>query len=98
MGKIGDRFVNWIRRKYEKKGIEWNKSDDICWGFWGYVFPIIIFIPILFLLLKKLMIDYLLEQKGFHEMVAYAIIIVIIKPLVFELFTKLSSLKDKAKE
>jgi len=98
MGKIADSFLNWIKNKYIKKGLEWNRSDDITWKFWAYVFPFLILIPLLFWALKKLIIDYLLAKKGFNTMVAYAIIILILRPMIMDFFVKLMTFKEEVKK
>lgn len=95
MGKISDKFTNWMKNKYARKNIQWERSDSIVWGFWTKVFPYIVWIPLLFWLLKKLMIDYLLAKKGFEETIIFIAIMIIIKPLIMETLTKIVTLKDQ---
>lgn len=98
MGKIAERFVNYMKSKYDKKGLDWNRSDDIIWKFWAYVFPLLAFIPLLFFLMKWFIIDIILAKRGFEEMVAYGIIILIIRPMIMELFTKLLTFRKEIKK
>lgn len=87
-----------MKRKYEKKDLEWKKSDDIIWKFWAYVFPILILIPILFWALKKLMIDYLLAKKGFETAIMYLAIILIIRPMIMEAITRILKFREEIKK
>lgn len=88
-----DILLDFIRKKYTDKGMEWQKSDDIVFGFWTRIFPYIAWIPILFWILKKIFIDYMLHKKGFEETIIYLAIIIMIRPMITELFTKITNLK-----
>jgi len=88
IGKIAERFMNWIQSKYAKKDIAWERGDQIIWGFWSYLFPTLIAIPLLFWLMKWFVIDILLAKRGFEEMVAYGIIILVLRPMIFDLIHK----------
>ena len=88
-------FINSMKRRYERKNIKWDRSDDLVWGFWVRIAPIIIWIPILFWLMKWILIDYLLKTKGFETAVMYLAIILIIRPLIMDLFTNIVDLKKK---
>jgi len=98
MVKISERFINWIKSKYDKKGLKWERSDEIVWGFWANIAPIIIWIPILFWILKYTFIDFMYKKYGFEKTIIFIAIIMFIKPLIFELFTKLSQLRNKQSE
>jgi len=98
MGKISESFINYMKRKYEKKDIEWKRSDTIIFSFWTTVFPQLVIIPVVFFLMKFLIIDYLLKKKGFEVMVGYAIIIIVIRPLFLDLITRYLKFKDEIKK
>lgn len=98
MGKLAERFINFMKRKYEKKNLDWNRSDNIIWGFWSKVFPILILIPIMFFALKYLLIDYLLANKGFEKTIMYIAIILIIRPMIMDFFVRWLKFKDEMKK
>lgn len=98
MGKLGDMFYNYMKRLYIRKGVEFGRQEKILWKFWAYVFPYLVFIPLLFWLLKKVIIDYLLIKKGFETMVAYAIILLIMRPMIMEFFIKVMTFREEIKK
>lgn len=91
--KLSEKFIEWIKGKYIKKGIEWQKSDLIIWSFWTNVFPYIAWIPLLFWMMKKIFIDYFLHKKGFEETIIYLAIILLIRFILMQLFEKISELR-----
>ena len=94
MVKLSDLFIQKIKSVYLKKGIVWNRSDSLIWGFWAKVFPVLALIPLLFWLLKKLLIDYMLVKYGFERTIIYITILVFIRPILMSLITAFFGLKN----
>ena len=75
---------------YIDRGMKWERSDEVIWKFWFFIFPYLVLIPLFFWLFKYLFITYLLEKKGIGYMIAYAIIIVVMKPIVMDVIHKVA--------
>ena len=80
-----DRILDRIMARYEKNGHKFEKIDFIIWKFWLKVFPKIAFIPLVFWVLKKVFIDYMLPHYGFEKTIVYLAIIIMIRPMLSDL-------------
>jgi hypothetical protein len=98
MGKINDRWIAYMKGKYAKKEIPWEKSDTWVWSFWTLIFPTLSLIPLLFWLLKKFLIDYMLAKKGFETTIIYISIIIVLRPLIFDLVSKILTFKEEVRK
>jgi hypothetical protein len=96
--KLSDRFLAWIHSKYDKKGLAWERSDDILWKFWAWVAPTLIWIPILFFLMKYFIIDVILKTQGFEKMIAWGIIFMVIRPTIMDALHKILTFKEEIKK
>ena len=95
--KIGEHVMNWIKNIYTKRNVTWDKSDDFVWGFGIHVLPIIIWIPLMFWLLKYAFIDYMYVKYGFEKTIIFIAIIMFVRPMIMDLFTKLLKIKEESK-
>jgi hypothetical protein len=91
--KIGEQGMSWkdgLRLKlqgwYEKHNTEWKASDEFL--FWGAttLLPILIWIPLLYMALRWLFIDYMYVHYGFDKTIIYIAIILMIRPIISDLF------------
>jgi len=95
--KIGEHVMNWIKGLYIKRNVAWDKSDDFVWNGVIYVLPMVLWIPLMFWLLKYAFIDYMYVKYGFEKTIIFIAIIMFIRPMIMDLFTKLLKIKEESK-
>ena len=98
LAKIEERFTARLKTKYAKKGLAWETSDEIFIYFWFKVMPWIVWIPLFFWLLKWTFMDFMYNKYGFEKTIIFLAIIMIVKPTIMEVITKIMTFKEKIKE
>lgn len=91
--KLSERIEEWIKAKYVKKNVEFTPFDNILVKFWIKVFPKLVLIPVLFYVMKWFLIDYVLATKGFEIAVMYIAIILVLRPMIVDVFKNMIELR-----
>lgn len=85
---IKEKIMKWVHYRYKLTGSKFTKFDQFTWRLFLDVLPKLFSIFITYFLFKLLLINIILNKKGFEEMVAYGIIIAMIMPQFREILHK----------
>lgn len=91
--RLSDRIEEWVKHLYAKRGVEFTPFDNVLVKFWVKVFPKLILIPVLFYVLRWFLIDYILAKKGFEIAVMYIAIILVLRPMIVDVFKNMIELR-----
>lgn len=97
MGKIIDNIIERVHKLYESKNIEWKPSDELVFNYGLKILPILITIPLMFIFLKWIFIDFMLTKKGFETTIIYCFIIIEIKPMILSAIEKMLTFNKEYK-
>lgn len=90
---LSERLEVWVQSKYAKKGMEFTSFDNLLVKFWLKVFPKLVLIPIVFFVMRWFLVDYLLAKKGFETTICYVAIILVLKPMIVDVFKNMFELR-----